>query len=153
MYLPEHFRADDTSQLQAFMRARPLATLVTSGAGGLMATHLPTVLKADGAHGTIECHLASANPHWHDLAKANEALMMFQGIEAYITPGWYASKSEHGKVVPTWNYVAVHAYGRPEVVDEPDWKLRHVSELTQQQEAASAKPWAASDAPAAFIAG
>ena len=151
MYRPDHFRSDDIAEMHALMRARPLAALVSAGASGLYATHLPTVLKAEGEFGTIECHLARANPHWKDLAAGGEALMIFQGPEAYITPNWYASKAETGKVVPTWNYAAVHAYGRPQVMQDKAWLHRHVGELTAQQEASEAKPWAVTDAPESFI--
>jgi len=151
MYRPDQFRVDDVPQLHTLMRARPFATLVSRGPGGLCASHLPTVLKDEGPCGVIECHLARANPHWKDLAEGSEALMMFQGPEGYITPNWYPSKSQHGKAVPTWNYAVVHAYGRPEVMPDRDWLLRHVTELTAQQERSEAKPWAPSDAPASYI--
>jgi transcriptional regulator len=151
MYRPDHFRIDDVKQMHALMRARPFATLVSAQAKGLFASHLPTVLKDEGQYGVIECHLARANPHWSDLAEAAEALMIFHGPEAYVTPNWYPSKAQHGKVVPTWNFAAVHAYGRPEVMHERDWLLRHVSELTAQQESGEAQPWLVSDAPPQFI--
>jgi predicted FMN-binding regulatory protein PaiB len=117
MYQPDHFRVDDVPQMHALMRARPFAALVSGGSAGLYASHLPTVLKDDGPYGIIECHLARANPHWKDLAEGNEALMIFQGPEGYITPNWYPSKAQHGKVVPTWNFAVVHANGRPEVYE------------------------------------
>ena len=151
MYQPDHFRVADLPKMHALMRARPLATLVSAGSLGLYATHLPTVLKDDGPYGIIECHLARANPHWKDLAEGTEALMIFQGPEGYITPNWYPSKADHGKVVPTWNYAVVHAYGRPEVMKDENWLRRHVTELTAQQETNEVKPWAPSDAPASFI--
>ncbi len=151
MYQPDHFRIDDLPPMHGLMRARPLAALVSAGRAGLFATHLPTVLKTDGPYGVIECHLARANPHLKDLAKSSEALMIFQGPEGYITPNWYPSKVEHGKVVPTWNYAVVHAYGRPEVIEDTLWLRRHVAELTAQQEQGEAKPWALTDAPAGFI--
>ena len=151
MYQPDHFRVEDLPRLHALMRALPLAALVSGGEMGLYATHLPTVLKDDGSFGMIECHLARANPHWKELAKGDEALMIFQGPEAYITPSWYASKAEHGKVVPTWNYAVVHAYGRPEVISDKEWLRRHVGELTAQQEAAATAPWSLSDAPDAYV--
>jgi len=128
--------------MHALMRARPFAALVSAGSAGLYASHLPTVLKDDGPYGVIECHLARANPHWSDLAEGNESLMIFQGPEGYITPNWYPSKALHGKAVPTWNFAIVHAYGRPEVIKEKDWLLRHVTELTAQQERNEAEPWA-----------
>jgi len=151
MFQPDHFRVDDLPPMHALMRARPLAALVSAGAEGLYATHLPTVLKDDGPCGIIECHLARANPHWKTLAECSEALMIFQGAEGYITPNWYPSKAEHEKVVPTWNYAVVHAYGRPEVMQEADWLRSHVAELTAQQEKSEAKPWALTDAPETYI--
>jgi transcriptional regulator len=151
MYRPDHFRVDDLPQMHALMRARPFVTLVSNGAAGLYATHLPTVLKDDGPFGMVECHLARANPHWKELAEGNEALMIFQGPQGYITPNWYPSKAEHGKVVPTWNYAAVHAYGRPEVVQDKVWLRRHVGELTAQQERSETRPWSLSDAPETYI--
>jgi transcriptional regulator len=155
MYQPDHYRVDDLPQLHALMRARPFAALVSSGSLGLYATHLPTVLKDDGANdapnGVIEYHLSRANPHWKDLAAGSEVLMIFQGPDAYVTPNWYPSKAEHGKVVPTWNYAVVHAYGRPEVMQDMDWLRRHVGELSAQQEAGEARPWVVSDAPDRYV--
>ena len=151
MFLPDHFRVDDIAQMHALMRDRPFAALVSSGASGLYASHLPTVLKQEGEFGLIECHLARANPHWRELAEGGEALMIFQGPQGYITPNWYATKAETGKVVPTWNYAVVHAYGRPAVMQDKDWLKRHVGELTAQQEKSEAQPWALSDAPDSFI--
>jgi transcriptional regulator len=151
MYRPDDFRVDDVSEMHALMRARPFATLVSSGSAGLFASHLPTVLKDEGPCGVIECHLARPNPHCKDLAEGNEALMIFQGPEGYITPNWYPCKAQHGKAVPTWNFAVVHAYGRPEVMKDKDWLLQHVTELTAQQESSEAKPWAPSDAPATYI--
>jgi len=151
MYQPEHFRQDDLKQMHALIRARPFAILVSAGSAGLYATHLPTVLKDDGRFGLIECHLARANPHWKDLASGIEALMIFQGTEGYITPSWYPSKTVHGKVVPTWNYSVVHAYGHSEVMEDKNWLRSHVTELTAQRESGRAAPWAVSDAPENFI--
>jgi len=151
MYQPDHFRVDDVPQMHALMRGRPFASLISAGSNGLFASHLPTVLKNDGPYGVIECHLARANPHCKDLADGNEALMIFQGPNAYITPNWYPSKARDGKVVPTWNFAVVHAYGRPEVMTRQDWLLRHVTELTAQQESNETKPWVPSDAPAPYV--
>jgi transcriptional regulator len=151
MYQPDHHRVDDLSLMHALMRARPLVALVSGGSEGLYATHLPTVLKDDGPYGVIEFHLARANPHWKYLAQCDEALMIFQGPEGYITPNWYPSKAEHAKVVPTWNYAVVHAHGRPEMTQDAEWLRRHVAELTAQQERTEVKPWALTDAPPAFI--
>jgi len=152
MYQPDLFRVDDVAQMHALMRARPLAALISDGALGLYASHLPTVLKEEGPFGVIECHLARANPHCEDLA-GGEALMIFQGSDGYITPNWYPSKFQHGKVVPTWNYAVVHAYGRAEVMDDAGWLRRHVGELTAQQERGTARPWQVSDAPESYVSG
>jgi transcriptional regulator len=151
MFQPDHFRVDDVPEMHALMRARPFAALISSGSAGLYATHLPTVLKEEGPWGTIECHLARANPHWKDLAAGGEALMIFQGAEGYITPNWYPTKAQTGKAVPTWNYAMVHAYGQPKVMKEKDWLLRHVTELSAQQERSEPQPWAVSDAPESYI--
>jgi transcriptional regulator len=151
MYQPDLFRVDDVAQMHALMRARPFAALVSAGHLGLYASHLPTVLKDEGDYGVIECHLARANPHCNELGQVGEALMIFQGAEGYITPNWYPTKAQSGKVVPTWNYAVVHAYGRPHVINDPEWLRRHVTELTAQQEKSEARPWAVSDAPDSFV--
>jgi transcriptional regulator len=153
MYTPVQFKVEEAAEAHALMRAHPFAILVTHGADGLVATHLPTVLKVDGASplGRIECHLARPNPQWKSFAPDSEALMIFQGAEAYIRPGWYPSKAAHGNVVPTWNYAVVHAYGRLQVTEDKDWLLAHVGELSNQQEAPYADRWATSDAPADFL--
>lgn len=154
MFVPGLFKIEDVADAHGLMRAHPFAVLVTYGSTGLFATHLPTVLKVDEAVplGRIECHLARPNPQWETFAPDVDALMIFQGPEAYIRPGWYPSKAEHGKAVPTWNYSAVHAYGRIELQRDADWLLTHVSELSDQQERSSAEPWAVSDAPANYTA-
>jgi transcriptional regulator len=151
MFLPDHFRVEDVAEMHALMRARPFAALVSTTQAGLYGTHLPTVLKEEGAFGAIECHLSRANPHWKDLAEGGEAMMIFQGPDGYITPNWYATKAATGKAVPTWNYAIVHAYGRPAVMKEKDWLLRHVTELSDQQERSEAHPWKVSDAPASYV--
>jgi transcriptional regulator len=151
MYLPDKFRVEDVPQMHALMRGRPFAALISAGPLGLYASHLPTVLKDEGAFGVIECHLARPNPHCQELGKVKEALMIFQGPEGYITPNWYPTKAESGKVVPTWNYAIVHAYGEPQVMDDTAWLHRHVSELTVQQEKSETKPWAVTDAPERYI--
>ena len=154
MYTPKDFRVDDTAQAHGLMRAHPFAVLVTYGADGIVATHLPTVLKVDdgAALGRIDCHVARPNRQWSTFAANTDALMIFQGPEAYIRPSWYPSKAEHDKVVPTWNYAVVHAYGRLEVVQDQAWLLAHVSELTRQQEAPYSDPWATTDAPEDYLA-
>ncbi len=153
MYQPEHYRVEDVAQMHALMRARPFATLISCGSSGLYATHLPTVLKDESAYGVIECHLARANPHWKDLAAATEALMIFQGPEGYITPNWYPSKTAHGKVVPTWNYSAVHLSGTVRVHEDRNWLRDVVTRLTGVHEDARSEPWHVSDAPERYIDG
>jgi transcriptional regulator len=154
MFIPGLFKMEDVADAHGLMRAHPFAVLVTYGSTGLFATHLPTVLKVDEAVplGRIDCHLARPNPQWETFAPDVEALMIFQGPEAYIRPGWYPSKAEHSKAVPTWNYTVVHAYGRIELQRDADWLLVHVSELSDQQERPYAEPWATSDAPANYTA-
>jgi transcriptional regulator len=154
MYTPQHFKVEDPHEAHALMRAHPFAILVTHGTDGLVATHLPTVLKAGEGLGLgqVECHLARPNPQWRTFAKDTEALMIFQGPEAYIRPGWYPSKAEHGKAVPTWNYAAVHAYGRLEVMQDQAWLLAHVGELSHQQESPYTAPWSMADAPENYVA-
>jgi len=153
MYVPDQFREDDVAEMHALIRAAPFATLVTSGANGLTATHLPTVLKADPSpSGTIEGHLARPNDQWKTADAEMEALAIFTGPNAYIHPGWYPTKAETGKAVPTWNYAAVHAYGKLEVISDPEWLKAHVSDLSNQQERAFPEPWSIDAAPEAYIA-
>lgn len=153
MYTPVQFKVDEAAEAHALMRAHPFAILVTHGADGVVATHLPTVLKVDEASplGRIECHLARPNPQWKTFAPETEALVIFQGAEAYIRPGWYPSKAQHGKAVPTWNYAVVHAYGRLQVMEDKEWLLAHVGELSGQQEAPYAERWSMADAPADYL--
>jgi transcriptional regulator len=153
MYRPPAFREDRLEVLHAFIRAHPLAMLVTAGEGGLMATPIPFLIDPDGAEkGLLRAHLAKANDQLTALRAGAEALVLFQGTDHYITPGWYASKREHGKVVPTWNYVTVHAWGRPRVIDDPAWLRGQIGELTDGQERSRSHPWAVGDAPDDFIA-
>ena len=151
MYVPEHFKLGDVAEQHALMHAYPFAALITNSEAGFEVTHLPTVLKSEGALGVVECHVSRANPHWREIAKSGKGLLIYTGPEAYITPGWYPSKAAHGKVVPTWNYAVVHAHGTAEIVDDRAWLVRHVSELTDQQEAGATVQWATSDAPGNFI--
>ncbi len=152
MYTPPAFREDDTDVLHGLIRSAGLSNLVTATAGGLMATPLPLFIEAgEGAHGTLYGHLARANPQW-TTAPIGDAMAIFSGPEAYISPAWYASKQEHGKVVPTWNYVAVHAYGPVEFFDDAARLHAVVSRLTTIHEAGRPYAWAVTDAPDAFIA-
>lgn len=151
MYLPKHFEQHDALQLQALMREHPLATLVSTGAEGLTADHVPLEYHPDaGPHGTLLGHVARANPLWQQ-ARGLPVLAVFSGPQSYITPSWYATKALTHKVVPTWNYSVVHAHGPLEVMDDAPWLHGLVSRLTQHHEAARAQPWAVSDAPADFV--
>jgi transcriptional regulator len=152
MYTPSYFNDADLASLHRQIDGTRLATLVTFDENGLQASHVPLLLDpGQGAHGVLTGHLAKANPQWKTLALGTEVLVIFQGPDAYISPSFYAAKAEHGKVVPTWNYLAVHAYGRAEVFTDPERLLRVVSGLTDKHEAARAEPWAVSDAPDDYI--
>ncbi|MER8487868.1 FMN-binding negative transcriptional regulator [Mesorhizobium australicum] len=151
MYTPPAFRDDDKDSLLATIRAARLANLVTATADGPLATPLPLFLdETEGEHGVIHGHLAKANPQWR-VPAIGDGLAIFMGPDAYVTPAWYASKQETGKVVPTWNYAAVHAYGPVEFFEDADRLLEVVTRLTNLHEGARAAPWAVSDAPADFI--
>ena len=152
MYLPSAFRQDDLAELHAQIQASPFALLTSAGAAGVQASHLPLLLAPDeGEFGTLYGHFARANPHWRDLQDDAEALAVFSGPDAYISPGWYPAKAEHGKVVPTWNYIAVHARGPVELIEEPERLLQIVSRLSDQHENGRERPWAVSDAPREYI--
>ncbi len=151
MYVPPAFRVDDLATLHDVIREARLANFVTATAAGLLATPLPLLLVADeGPFGTLYGHLARANPQWQQAA-LGEAMTIFPGPDAYVTPSWYATKREHGKVVPTWNYVAVHAYGTAELFDDADRLLDAVTRLTVLHEGPRPEPWAVSDAPDGFV--
>ncbi|HEV7990357.1 MAG TPA: FMN-binding negative transcriptional regulator [Gemmatimonadaceae bacterium] len=154
MYIPHANAEHRPETMFAFIEARAFGTLVTaSPADGLFATHLPLVLdRTRGDHGILEGHVARGNPHHEHSLASSEALVIFQGADAYITPSWYAAKSEHGRVVPTWNYVAVHAYATLRFVDDVGFLARHLEALTRRHEAGRERPWSMTDAPAEFIA-
>ncbi len=151
MYLPKHFAEDDVAEMHALMRANPLATLISHGPDGLNANHIPLLLADAAPCGKLLGHVARANPLWKAGNVTGEVLVVFQGNDSYISPSGYATKAEHGKVVPTWNYAAVHAYGELKVIDDPDWVLKQVTALTATHEERLPQPWAATDAPADYI--
>ena len=152
MYLPHHFTESRPEVLGAFMRAHPFATLVSLGGDGLIGTHLPMLWDpAPAPFGTLTGHIARPNPQAKGAKDGVDALAIFHGPQAYISPNWYPSKREHGKVVPTWNYIAVHAYGPLKLIDDADWLRRLVTRLTDLHESFSAVPWKVTDAPDAFI--
>ncbi|MBN3863686.1 FMN-binding negative transcriptional regulator [Pseudomonas frederiksbergensis] len=154
MYTPNAFAINDLNELHQQILGTRLAILVTHGEQGLQASHLPLLLNVnDGPHGTLYGHLAWANPQWKELQNGAQALVIFAGADAYVSPGFYPSKTEHGKVVPTWNYVAVHAYGTAEVFSDADRLRDLVSALTDRHESGRASPWKVADAPADYIDG
>ncbi|MDF1506107.1 FMN-binding negative transcriptional regulator [Roseisolibacter sp. H3M3-2] len=151
MYVPPAFAESDAEVLAAFVDAHPLGALVTADdAHGLHATHLPLVLHREGpGAGVLRGHVARANAHAR--ADGRAAVVIFAGADAYVHPGWYPSKAEHGRVVPTWNYAAVHAHGTLRVVDDAAWLRAHVESLTARHEAGRPRPWAVDDAPAEYV--
>jgi transcriptional regulator len=152
VYVPSLFNEDRIDVLHDAIRGAGLATLVTLAKDGLIASHVPLLLDPEPApYGTLVGHLARPNPQAR--GATGEALVIFQGPDAYITPSWYATKRETGKVVPTWNYVAIHAAGPIEFFDDADRLLDVVTRLTEKHEGARAAPWAVSDAPADFVQG
>jgi transcriptional regulator len=153
MYNPPAFREERTEVLRDAVRSHPLATLITSGSAGLIANVLPFNLRMT-AQGDVLCaHLAKANDQLVDLKLGAQALVIFQGPQAYITPSWYPTKKQHGKVVPTWNYVVVQAWGVPKIREDRDWLFHQLSELTTAHEAKRREPWHVNDAPSDFIEG
>lgn len=151
MYIPRQFEAPDIAAMHQLIRAKPLATLVTLNDGGIEANPVPLLLSTEtGRNATLSGHVASANPLWQDHPADAEVLAVFHGADSYITPSWYASKAESGKVVPTWNYVHVQARGRLRVIHDPDWILSRLELLTAHNEAGFDHPWAVSDAPREF---
>ena len=152
MYIPAHFAADNAAV--EHLLARPgAANLITMTGQGLLATLLPFVHRPSvGGHGALHAHLARNNPQWAS-AFTGEALAIIQGPDVYISPSWYPSKAEHGRVVPTWNYSTAHVYGRLVIHDDAEWLARHVRQLTAVHESGQENPWSVDDAPDRFIAG
>jgi len=154
MYVPAQFRKDDVAMLHALIREHSLATLVTLGANGLVANHIPMEIDPDPLPwGTLRGHVARANPVWQSYAKDVQALAIFVGPQTYITPSWYRTKQETGKVVPTWNYAVVHAYGHLGIVEDRTWLRNLVERLTRTHEAGRQLSWSVTDAPDDFIEG
>ena len=153
MFRQPVFAEDRPDVLHALIDAHRLGTIVTNGSDGLSASLVPFSLdRARGPHGTLKAHLAKGNDQFDEFAAGGEALVIFQGPETYITPSWYPSKHEHGKVVPTWNYVVVQVWGRPVVIEDPAWLLGQIGELTDAHEGTRPAPWSVSDAPDAYLA-
>jgi transcriptional regulator len=153
LYIPPYFAEQRPEVLARAIRDIQFAVLVTAVDGAYQVSHLPTVLKhAEGAF-TLEAHVARANEHWKMLGSKPASLAVFQGPQTYVSPSWYETKRQHGKVVPTWNYVVVHAHGPLEIVEDRVWLLAHLGDLVSANESGRERPWAISDAPADFIAG
>lgn len=153
MFQPAIFHEERPDVMHALMRDHPFATLVSNATGGLTADHVPLVLHADqGGQGALRGHISVGNPLFRKTNGAIQVLTVFQGPQTYVTPSWYASKQQHGKVVPTWNYVVVHARGTLRFVRDPQWVLEHLQDLTNAHESHRPTPWAVSDAPAEFVA-
>ena len=154
MYNPSGFAINDLQELQQQIVATRLAMVITHGEHGLQASHLPLLLRPDqGPKGTLYGHFARANPQWKELQNGAEALVIFAGADAYVSPGFYPSKAEHGKVVPTWNYLAIHAYGTAQVFTDAERLHNLVSALTDRHEAGRPQPWKVADAPTDYIDG
>lgn len=151
MYEVAAFRETRVEVMHALIHAHPLAALVLQSRDGLAANHIPLLIDPQPTpNGTLLGHVARGNPLW--LEAGAEVLAIFQGPQGYVTPAWYPSKQEHGKVVPTWNYAMVHAHGTLVVHDDAQWLHAFVTRLTDSQESLRAQPWAVSDAPADYIA-
>jgi len=154
MYTPKPFREDRLDVLHAFIREHPFATIVNAGPEGPVATHAPLELDAAaGPKGTLIGHLAKANPQWRAMQSAEPTLVIFHGPQAYVSPSFYPSKKEHGRVVPTWDYVAVHARGRAKTFDDPEELRTLLVALTDRHEQPRPAPWALNDAPEDYLRG
>jgi transcriptional regulator len=152
MYLPRHFEETSTERLEAFIARHPLGTLFRSGPNGPAADHLPFLLDGAGtSRRTLRAHCARANPLWREAPVSPECLVVFHGPSAYVSPSWYPSKAQTHKVVPTYNYTVVHVRGAVRVIDDPEWVMRMVRDLTHRFESSRDAPWQVSDAPADFI--
>ena len=152
MYQPPQFRQEDLDRIHALMRDNPFGLLITAGASGLLANGIPFAFDPSaGEHGVLRGHLARANGQWRDCVGGIEALVVFRGVDHYVRPGWYETKRETGKVVPTWNYAVVQARGTATAVEDAAWLRAQVSEVTAMMEEGRSEAWAASDAPEDFM--
>lgn len=152
MYLPQHFEERDVPVLHALIRSHPLGAWVTHADGALVVNHIPFLLDSNqGEYGTLIGHVARANPVWKAFSQGMASVVIFQGPQTYITPSWYPTKHAHGKAVPTWNYAVVHAHGVPRAIDDRNWLLEHVTQLSDLHESERAVPWSVSDAPPDYV--
>lgn len=151
MYLPDHFAETDPDRLHGLIRANPLGLLISASGGEPVANPVPFLLDTEGARPRMLAHVARANPQWKSIRDGAHVLVVFQGVDSYISPSWYASKRDHGKVVPTWNYAMVQVRGVATVHDDPAWLRQQVGRLTDLHETGRPDPWAVSDAPERFV--
>lgn len=151
MLTPDIFKESDLDVLHSLIRAHPLGTWITSKNDVLDVNHIPFLLDStQGEYGVLKGHVARVNPVWKRLPTAKESIVTFQGANSYISPSWYPSKKEHGKVVPTWNYIVLHAHGIPRAINDRDWLYQQLDILSNQQEFAHDLAWRVSDAPSDF---
>lgn len=152
MYVPSHFKEDDTGKLQQYIRDYGFGLLIVADDGGIEANHVPFYLSSEqgGTLGQLQCHLARSNPVWQRLHDGARVLAVFQGPDAYVSPSWYETKADTGRVVPTWNYLAVHAEGSARIIEDSTWLKHHLHRLTDQHEASMSNPWSVDDAPTDF---
>lgn len=155
MYVPNHFKEDDVAKLQQYIRDYSFGLLVIADDEGIEVNHVPFYLSIedDGSYGTLQCHLARSNRAWQRIENSRSVLAVFQGPDAYVSPSWYPTKAETGRVVPTWNYLAVHAEGCAKVVQDSAWLYEHLCQLTNQHERDRADPWTVDDAPKDYTEG
>jgi transcriptional regulator len=151
VHIPKHFDQSEVPAIQELILRNPLGALVTAGPRGISATHIPFELSPiSGPYGSLLGHVARENPVWSEVPESSDVLVIFQGPNAYISPSWYPSKKKHGKVVPTWNYVVAHAYGRMRAKIDRSWVRSHIERLTAREEMGFSHPWSVDDAPAEF---
>lgn len=152
MYVPKHFKEDDNQKLHQYIRDYGFGLLIVSDEDGIDANHVPFHLDCgdSGSLGRLQCHVARNNPVWQRLLEGARVLAVFQGPDAYISPSWYPTKAETGRVVPTWNYLAVHVEGKARAIQDSTWLAQHLHHLTDQHESGMEKPWSVDDAPADF---
>ena len=151
MYQPPHFIETDETVLRALIEAHPLGLLISASGEDVLANPVPFLVSASDGITTLRAHLSKANPQWRHIRDGASVLVVFQGADSYVTPSWYASKAEHGKVVPTWNYAMVQARGTASVHEGSEWLRPQVNELTDRHEADRPAPWKVDDAPEAFV--
>lgn len=152
MYCPAHFQETRPEVLLELIRRHPLGTIVVHDASGLAADHIPLLYRpVTTGFGTLVGHVARANPLWQKAGTGLDCLVLFHGPQHYISPGWYATKAESGRVVPTWNYEVVHVHGQIRSIEDPHWIRGLLDELTHAHEATQAHPWKPSDAPSDYL--